>query len=374
VSTPIIVLVGAGASFASGDVGPDERPPLTRQLFDCARAQRLLTTYTLAREAHSVITREMRGDTTIAFEEALRRLQTDGFPHHEQMAAAVPPFLQALLLEYSESLDARCVRYGILVDELLKLRTTVVFVSLNYDTLLDNRLAAFSPLNSMSDYIEAPLGWSLIKPHGSVAWFFEQPAAFDPRTPPGDRPIVRQAIECKPTTAFDLADLRASDSANPHGPCVRYPALALPDGPKDELVLPLEHLDHLRGILGSSPEIYLLVLGYSALDTEILKLITESRCKVRRMTVVNFDVGPALVVFDRITDTGIEPIWPDVFDGSYTQWIDKDGLSRWTAEYLGRPESANNPAELRQAMAERRRHEEIQRRLPGPESIMTQQF
>lgn len=373
-STPIIVLVGAGASFAAGDVGTDERPPLTRELFSCARARRLLTTYTLAREAHSVITREMRGDSTIAFEEALKRLQTDGFPHHEQMALAVPPFLQALLLEYSESLDARCVRYGILVDELLKLRTTVVFVSLNYDTLLDNRLAAFSPLNSMSDYIEAPLGWSLIKPHGSVAWFFEQPAAFDPRTPPGDRPIVRQAIECKPTTAFDLADLRASDSGNPHGPCVRYPALALPDGPKDELVLPREHLDHLRGILGSSQEIYLLVLGYSALDTEILKLITDSDCKVRRMTVVNFDVGSALEVFDRITDTGIEPIWPDVFDGSYTQWIDKDGLSRWTAEYLGRPESANNPTELRQAMAERRRHEEIQRRLPGPESIMTQQF
>ncbi len=300
-STPIVVLIGAGASFASGDVGTDERPPLTRELFSRARAQRLLTTYTLAREAHSVITREMRSDTTIAFEEALKRLQTDGYPHHEQMAVAVPPFLQALLLDYSESLDARCVRYGVLVDELLKLRTTVVFISLNYDTLLDNRLAAFSPLNSMHDYIETPLGWSLIKPHGSVAWFFEQPAAFDPRTPPGDRPIVRQAIDCKPTTAFDLADLRASDSGDPHGPCVRYPALALPDGPKDELVLPPEHLDHLRGILGTSQEIYLLVLGYSALDTEILKLISDSDCKVRRMTVVNFDVIPALEVFDRIT-------------------------------------------------------------------------
>ena len=373
-ATPIIVLVGAGVSFACGDVGTDERPPLTRQLFSCSRAERLLTTYTLAREAHSVITREMRSDTTIAFEEALKRLQTDGYAHHQQMAVAVPPFLQALWLEYGESLDSRCVRYGILVDELLKLRTTVVFVSLNYDTLLDNRLAAFSPLNSMRDYIDTPLGWSLIKPHGSVAWFFEQTAALDPRTPPGDRPIVRQVIECRPTTAFDLADLRASDSRNPHGPCVRYPALALPDGPKDELVLPPEHLDHLCGILGSSQEIYLLVLGYSALDTEILKLITQSDCKVRRMTVVNSDVMPALEVFDRVTSTGIEPIWPDVFDGTYTQWIDKDGLSRWTAEYPGRPESANDPAELRRVLAERRRHEEIQRRLPASDSVMTRKF
>lgn len=372
-STPIIVLVGAGASFASGDVGTDERPPLTRQLFDCNGARGLLPIYTLAREARSVITREMRTDTTIAFEEALRRLETDGYPHHQQMAVAVPPFLQALLLGYSRSLDARCVRYGILVDELLKLRSTVVFISLNYDTLLDNRLAAFSPLNSMRDYIETPLGWSLIKPHGSVAWFFDQPALFDPRTPPGDRPIVRQAIHCVPTTAFDLAEVRASDNREPHGPCVRYPALALPDGPKDELVLPPEHLDHLRGILGRSQEIYLLLLGYSALDNEILKLITESDCTVRRMTVVNFDATAALEVFDRATSTGIEPIWPDVFDGSYTQWIDNDGLPRWAAEYMGRPDSAHDPAELRKALAERRRHQEIQRRIRTSHTVQKRQ-
>jgi hypothetical protein len=363
VSTPILVLVGAGASFASGDVGTDERPPLTRQLFSCARAQRLLTIYTLAREADSVITRDMRSNTTIAFEEALRRLETDGYPHHQQMALAVPPFLQALMLEYSQILDSRCFRYGILVDELLKLRSTVVFVSLNYDTLLDNRLAAFSPLNSMRDYIETPLGWSLIKPHGSVAWFFEQSSAFDPRTPPGDRPITRKAIECVPTTAFDLVGIRASDHREPHGLSVRYPALALPDGQKDELVLPPEHLDHLRGILGRSREIYLLLLGYSALDTEVLKLITESDCKVRRMSVVNYDATAALEVFDRVTSSGIEPIWPDVFDGSYTQWIDKDGLSRWAAEYMGRPESANDPTELRQALAERAYQQDVQRRL-----------
>ncbi len=173
---------------------------------------------------------------------------------------------------------------------------------------------------------------------------------------------------------MDLAELRASATGDPHGPCVRYPALALPDGPKDELVLPAEHLDHLRGILGRSQEIYLLVLGYSALDTEILKLIAESDCKVRRVTVVNCDVTAALEVFDRVTSTGIEPIWPDVFDGSYMQWIDNDGLSRWAAEYMGRPESANDPAKLRQALADRRRHQEIQRRLQANDSIRTQQF
>ena len=92
------------------------------------------------------------------------------------------------------------------------------------------------------------------------------------------------------------------------------------------------------------------------------------------MTVVNSDVMPALDVFDRVASTGIEPIWPDVFDGSYTQWIDNDGLRRWAGEYMGRPESANNPVDLRQALAERRRQQEIQRRAQVSESIRTRQF
>lgn len=113
------------------------------------------------------------------------------------------------------------------------------------------------------------------------------------------------------------------------------------------------------------------MLGYSALDTEILKLITESDCKVRRMSVVNFDATAALEVFDRVTDTGIEPIWPDVFDGSYTESIDNDGLSRWAAEYMGRPDSAQDPAKLRQALEERRRDQGLRRELSASDSILT---
>jgi hypothetical protein len=82
----------------------------------------------------------------------------------------------------------------------------------------------------------------------------------------------------------------------------------------------------------------------------------------------------ALEVFDRVTSTGLAPIWPDVFDGSYTQWIDKDGLSLWAAEYMGRPNSARDPVELRQALAEHGRHQEIQSRVPASESIRTRQF
>jgi len=348
-----VILVGAGASYACADIGDAEHSPLTRQLFDCREAQPLLSVYTLAREARSVITRDMTADTTIAFEEALRRLETDGYPHHQQMALGVPPFLQALLLKYSQNLDTRCERYGILVDELLKLQAPLMFVSVNYDTLLDNRLAAYSPLNTMADYVTTPLGWSLIKPHGSVAWFVEQPAQFAPRTPAGDLEIVTAPIQCMPTTIFDLGVVRGRRGGDPHGPSVRYPALALPNGPKEELVLPPEHRVHFEQVIGRSHEIYLLVLGYSALDTEILKLIAASTRQVRRMTVVNSDAEAALDVFERVEDAGINAIYPDVFDGSYQRWVDGGGLSRWADEYMGRPESANDPDQVRRAVAGR---------------------
>jgi hypothetical protein len=311
----------------------------------------------------------MRANTAVAFEEALKRLETDGHDHHEQMALAVPPFIQALMLEYSQSLQTRCDRYGVLVDELLKRRAPLVFVSLNYDTLLDNTLAAYSPLDTLDSYIETPLRWSLIKPHGSVAWYVEQPAAFDPRTPPGGLTVL------KAPTTFDLHAVRGSSASNPHGPSFRYPALALPNGPKDELILPPAHLQHLQAVLRNAHEIFLLVLGYSGLDSEILKLIADINPTVRRATVVNSGTDAALDVFDRVTAAGIKPIYPDVFDGTYADWIDKDrGLVRWASEYLGRPESANDPEQLRQTLVERRRQKEMQQFLQRRGNIRTQQF
>jgi hypothetical protein len=75
-----------------------------------------------------------------------------------------------------------------------------------------------------------------------AAWFrcvVRRPATvFDPTAPPVDLTIVRAPIECMPTKGLQLREVRASSPDDPHGPTSRYPAIALPDGPKDELVLP----------------------------------------------------------------------------------------------------------------------------------------
>ena len=370
---PLVVIVGAGASHASGRYAGDARPPLTSQLFACSRADELLRIYSLAQEAGSAIQRTMNADTTIAFERALRDLQDDGYRHHTQMVLAVAPFLQALLLEYSNALQPHASRYGVIVDEVLKLQTEVIFVSLNYDTLLDGKLASYSPLVELDDYLETDYGWSLVKPHGSVAWYVEQSQPFDPKTPPPDMTVVRAPVACEPVLGLTLAQVRNTQESTEHGITRRYPALALPDGPKDLLVWPTRQREGLEGLLRKSPEIQLLVLGYSGLDTEILGLIAGGRSKIRRMTVVNADGERALDVYDRILAAGIEPIWRDVRDESFETWVDGDGLRTWAAEFHGRPEFITEPDQLRQEIAERRAAR-VASSISRPESIMDQPF
>jgi len=374
VNTPAIVIVGAGASHVSGDYRSQDQPPLTSQLFDTPRARELLKTYTLARQARGAIKREMAAHTAIAFEKALRHLREDGQPHHAQMSAAVPPFLQALLLEYSAALRAEASRYEVLADELLKLPVKTCFVSVNYDTLLDSQLDAFGRLDRLDDYIDVERHWSLIKPHGSVAWFRNLPEVVDPRAP-GD-PLATAfhgPIECVPVRDLTLGTVRGTTRQDPHSQTKRYPAIALPAGPKDELVLPPAHHKFFVDTLRSAPEIQLLVLGYSGLDTEVLQLITGSDRKVRRLTVVNKDGETALEAFDRIRGAGIEPIWSDVYDGSFEQWIDGGLLGKWVEEYTHGFETRTDPKVLRQRLVERAKERQALLRA-SQQSPLTQRF
>jgi len=278
----------------------------------------------------------MESDGTVAFEQALLSLRRDGHTHHRQMSLALPPYLQALMLAYSEELYADAERYSVLIDELLKLPTHILFVSLNYDTLLDSNLDAFARLQSIDDYVSGDRNWSLIKPHGSANWFIELDQPFDPTAPAETFVVPNRSIKSVPTQSHALYVARGLISpSDEHGMTQRYPAIALPEGPKDELVLPRAHLEHLRSALKSAWALDVMVLGYSALDTEVLELLGQSGARIRRMTVVNRDPESTLAVYTTIERYGIEAIWPDTFDGSYEDWIDGDGLRRWVEEFGG---------------------------------------
>lgn len=370
IPVPVIAIVGAGASHASGTYANEARPPLTKDLFKGERAEEVFRTHRLAQKASRIIARDMRADSGLALEKALRALREDGNPQHAQMAFDVPLYLQELLLGYSRDIGGHAERYDALVDELLKLSTSIHFVSLNYDVLLDNCLSPHFPLREINDYVVMRSGtrvknWSLIKPHGSINWFVEVAQRFDPRSPePGIR-IPHGPISCLPSDAFDLNALRGTVPGAPQAGAKHYPSLALPEGSKDRLTLPAGHLHFFKSVLQAAQQVDLLVLGYSAVDTEVLALIKDGRARVRRMTIVNKDAPEALKVLEVIEQFGIDAIWPDVFDGSFADWVDRDGLRAWGHEFGGLQgpngpyPSLTPPRELAQRIASDKLEQEL---------------
>jgi hypothetical protein len=74
----------------------------------------------------------------------------------------------------------------------------------------------------------------------------------------------------------------------------------------------------------------------------------------------------------RITNAGLDPIYPDVFDRSFAEWIDGDGLRRWTSEYGG-PFTVTRPEDLARQVEERAARARESGQASEP-SIMTMKF
>jgi hypothetical protein len=346
---PVVVILGAGASFASGDFPAGIAPSLTANLFDNDRTSEFIHEYPLAQMAGRAIKRSQNGDTPVPLEEALLSLRTSPNPQRRLMAQTVPLFLQDLLLRTSSDLYHQAFRYDALIDLLSDL-PKVHYITLNYDVLLDSRLHQFHPLMSFDDYVDPSNQWSLIKLHGSVNWSYRTDSSFDPFRPPLELSIVRSAMECEPPTQFNLEQLRF---AGPDGYIRRYPAIALPEGPKDQLMAPTSHTEFLAQSLRSSRVIDVIVAGYSALDTEVLALLKGSGAQIRRLTVVNRDPVAALEVWRVIEGQELDIVWPDIYDGSFADWIDRGGTRNWVAEFGGPYRTVRDPGDLRTALATR---------------------
>lgn len=330
---PLVVILGAGASRGSGKYRREPlRPPLTIDLFDERSYGDLLKLYDLAHQAGRYITQERALDNTLGLEKALHSLGTSDHQHHRQMALAVPLYLQHLLHAVSEAHYSKAFRYDRLIERLLRL-DFVCFMTLNYDVMLDRRLDALHPLNTFDDYIDSAKNWWLIKLHGSVNWFFMGSNRFDPATPTKDLAWDPEDIRCA-SPRSTLAEIRGSDY---DGSILRYPALALPEGPDDHLVLPNKQRIYARQRL-EREEIDLLVIGYSGLDKAVLSLLNEAQPTIRRLTVVNRGFDEALHVRERFREAGLTAASVDVWRGSFDDWADEGGgLNRLVEQYNDPP-------------------------------------
>jgi hypothetical protein len=178
---------------------------------------------------------------SLVLERHLRETYRDSpHPHERLKYAGMPLYLQDLLWhsshEYAHSPDN--------IDRLLSSLLTlpdVVFVSLNYDTILDDRLDTFSKMEHISDYIVRVGGrnWSLVKLHGSVNWGQAVGRGYDGMELQlplelGQAIVLRGVVETIDAMRFTdpLVNGRALQGE------VYFPALSVPIGSDDELVCP----------------------------------------------------------------------------------------------------------------------------------------
>lgn len=339
---PLVVLVGAGASRGAGDLDQPP-PPLTTELFASDYGS-VLDLYPLAAKAGRHIREQIQASPTPpVFESLLRGLRESDYAHHRHMALAVPFYLQELLWEQSQRQHLHATAYERLTRKLLEL-PSVFFVTLNYDVLLDRELHSYRTLNTLDAYIAPRSNWALLKPHGSVNWWWPLQSPTSPYTPSADTIVNRDQVGVVVPDAnwWDARGLNYADAIEPQrrfSQVGRYPALALPEGPDDTIVMPRDHTQFLIDNISGREEIDLLVIGYSGYDRAILELLGHAcagRTRIRRITVVNFDQEAAAEVYGRFKQAGLEAVWQDIRPEKFADWSG-GRLDYLVANYGGGP-------------------------------------
>lgn len=338
----LFVIVGAGASH--GCAPPEVprnvgwKPPLVKDLFSHRTDRQyhsIIQKYPLAGIAASEL---IGDDNSVAIEEVLRTRYRDSADEFDKRVFnSIGPFLQELLWSVSGEYTKHPVHYQALVAKLVRL-PEVVFITLNYDLLLDRVLREADPTaNAMGWYIQPDRRWCLIKLHGSVNWvrnvkndghdvFHRPPLYLDLM---GD--IQFRDLDSE---LWKMRGLSSAGGGYTYGERM-FPVLSVPLGSADAVSCPDTHVAYLRAKLASCEELDLCLIGYSAHDAEVMKLVSDSGKLIRSLTVVDQDGAAAQRIIDRMREEhGLSAQDNDPFEGSFGPWVTKrleTKLQEWQA-------------------------------------------
>lgn len=332
-----MVVLGAGASRACSPRGGHDNllPPLTADLFD-PRYEDTLRSYPLAQIAAADI-RVLVDSGAIAIEQFLReRLREAGDPYARRRYVQIPLYLQELLWNVSDHyVGVQPDNFDRLINAAFGLEG-VVFTTLNYDVILDRRLAVQGgPLTSLDDYVHEGRNWALVKLHGSVNWAQAIPWPH-PIEEMGDGRMAALFAELGDDLESLDSEIQLRDVAMPGfrydaaSQSLFYPALSVPLGSEDELVCPPTHVTFLREWLKKPDGLNLLVIGYSGLDQEVLNLLRESGNGVRSLCVINHDAEHGRVTAERIMEQfGGEARGPGASNVAFNEWAQSAALDTY---------------------------------------------
>jgi hypothetical protein len=112
-----------------------------------------------------------------------------------------------------------------------------------------------------------------------------------------------------------------------------FPALSVPLGSTDELVCDPKHVQFLQERLQTADGLNLLVIGYSGVDEEVLRLLRESNNSLRSLLVINHGAESAQQAHDRIMEQfdGGDPPGPGAWTADFNDWAQTGGLDDYFA-------------------------------------------
>jgi hypothetical protein len=333
----LIVITGAGASRDATNRFPQSeefRPPLVTELFTERPAfTQILAQYPDAQSLAPDLRAASLSTDGIGLETYLREhIIRSPQAYDRRRYSSIPLYLQHLLHDVSRHFTTHPVNYDRLVNATLRSASEVVFVTLNYDTILDGRLSLHSPIAAMDDYVRPGGHWSLIKLHGSTNWT---------RRVLNDLDETADSLLVRPVASLGEAlslseEIEFSDQENiaqvrnPDAGVFRYPALSVPLGPEDELNCPDDHVSFLRERLQAADGLHVLTIGYSGLDSALLRLLRDSGNSLRSLLAVNLNRESASEASARIARAFSRRMSPDGtgFESSFEAFARSDAMQR----------------------------------------------
>jgi hypothetical protein len=298
----LTVVIGAGASYecvseGRTEIRVDYRPPLTSELFSARPSfNAILRKYPRVEALSDEIRAKLSSGTPL---ETLLRL----FSEEENLILRkqyweIPFYLQELLGEVSDHfVQAGTTKFSTLFRAILRSDfKRVLFLTLNYDTLLERAISGVTGHSfvDLSSYCPENEKWQLLKLHGSVNWGREI------RNYSGKEKTATEVLTV--LNELDLADeirmLKGhQDDYRKVARNFFYPALAVPLDKEKQYISPPEHVECSRDFIRTCQAF--LILGFSGLDADVLELLSVAEKPVR-VKVVDKDRNAATEVLRRV--------------------------------------------------------------------------
>jgi hypothetical protein len=306
-SSSLAIVIGAGASYdcianESDDipphrkttvVNPNYRPPLTRDLFTPQPAfNEILDRYPLVSglsEEIRVRLKKAQGSQdgkSESLEQILRELAASQRFDTRKHVLEVPLYLQELFWTIGDKyIESGRSKFSTLVRRVLDSSfDRVLFLTLNYDLLLDKALSEYTShrFTTIASYTPLGKGWFLVKAHGSVNWARTLSNGPDFN---GDHNGFISELSVDPRFSSETEVLLGDNNEVyfPFKPQIRYgqkykyPWMALPADGTKEFFCPDEQIAKTKEFLQSCRNF--LFIGFSALDPHIVnlfKVVTRS--------------------------------------------------------------------------------------------------